>query len=182
MHKDCIIYTPALKNETQLISLLEILKPYHFCKITYIVTSNSKLTSWIQNNRTNYGFAIDIITLDNNFTGTAFLNALPYTQNDDVLYIATNAIPGTINIDALFIKQAMHQADATICDFDNSWTLNSTIEKEILVDIKNEKVLVNLFAVIFKPSFLTLHFAQEFDIIKDYVVKFKLLDQNICIT
>jgi D-glycero-alpha-D-manno-heptose 1-phosphate guanylyltransferase len=199
MHKDVIILAGGLGTRLQSVVadtpkclapvagkpflhyILTALKPYHVCKIVFSVGHlKHQVIDWVQANRQQYGFAVDFAEEAEPLgTGGAIKNALPYTDNDDVIILNGDTL-FMADIDELIAFQQQKQADVSIAlkpmaNFERYGTVVLNQEQEVINFIEKkpqEAGLINggIYSL-YKPSFLSLNMPQKFSFESDYLEK-----------
>jgi NDP-sugar pyrophosphorylase family protein len=180
MHKDCIIFLNRIENTEVLHAILTQLRQTHFCKLVFILPPNDALwETWIQSNRKEFGFAIDFVTSNNN-SDYAIVEALKYTDSDDVLIIYTNTCTTNIQVVDMLAMQQSLQADATITLLnDENSNLFFELNESAIAAIKNPLALKAIAFILFKPSFLSLKFTADFNLVTDYFLQHKLHNHSL---
>lgn len=200
MHKDCIILAGGLGTRLResvpdkpkcladingkpfLYYLCKHLKKHHFCKIIFSVGYQKDMVKdYIMSHRDEFPFAFDFAEEEKPLgTGGAILNALPYSDTEDVFIVNGDTFMD-VNLDQLLNFQQTKMADCTIAlkpmseaDRYGLVSINEQFQVEGFEEKKpGASGLINAGVYcLYRNSFLNIPFDKKFSFEKDYLEKY----------
>lgn len=201
-HKDCIILAGGMGTRLQSVvadkpkCLAEIngkpflyyicqhLSKFHFCKIVFSVGYLKEMViDYVMQHRDEFPFAFDFAEETEPLgTGGAILNAIPYTNTEDIFVVNGDTF-FDVDMDAMLQFQQTKMADCTLAlkpmQKADRYGLVQLNEQEMITAFQEKQIggsgLINGGVYcIYKNSFLNIPFEKKFSFEKDYLEKFIL--------
>jgi D-glycero-alpha-D-manno-heptose 1-phosphate guanylyltransferase len=205
-HKDCIILAGGLGTRLQsvlpdkpkcladingkpfLSYLAAYISKFHFCKVVFSVGYKKEMIiDYVLSHREEFNFAFDFAEETEPLgTGGAIVNAMPYTNEDDV-FVMNGDTFFAIDFDNMLHTQQTKMADCTIAlkpmTHADRYGLVTTDKDDTITGFEEKKIgasgLINGgIYCLFKKSFLNIPFEKKFSFEKDYLEK-HLLERDI---
>ena len=200
MHKDCIILAGGLGTRLQdavpdkpkcladingkpfLNYLCKQIKKNHICKVIFSVGYKKEMVKdYILTHRDEFNFAFDFAEEEEPLgTGGAIVNALQYTDTEDVLIVNGDTL-FDVNLDDLIAWQQTKMGDVTIAlkymEHADRYGLVHLDENNLVYQFSEKKEGASGFInggvySLFRHSFLNINFPKKFSFEKDYLEKY----------